>query len=275
MKKTINEVDYRYIDVGTGEPLLLLHGFTGSKETWDTLINALSSQYRVIALDLLGHGETNSPIDESRYRMEEVANDIREFLDKLEIKSVHLLGYSMGGRLALYFALHYPTYITSLILESCTPGLPKIEDRIARKESDENLATFILEKGIPAFVEKWENVPLFHPQKSLPANKQEEIRKGRLMQMPTGLSNSLKGMGTGVQPSLWEDINQITAPTLLICGELDEKFCNIMGKMEKSMKSAHLEKVLNAGHAIHVEQEGKFVTIVSGFLNHIEKERFR
>jgi len=153
--------------------------------------------------------------------------------------------------------------------------LPKIEDRIARKASDENLATFISEKGILAFVEKWENVPLFHSQKSLPAYKQEEIRKGRLKQMPMGLNNSLKGMGTGVQPSLWEDINQITAPTLLICGELDEKFCNIMGKMNNSINSARLEKVLNAGHAIHVEQEGKFVTIVSGFLNHIEKERFR
>jgi 2-succinyl-6-hydroxy-2,4-cyclohexadiene-1-carboxylate synthase len=80
-------------------------------------------------------------------------------------------------------------------------------------------------------------------------------------------------MGTGVQSSLWEEIHQITVPTLLICGELDEKFCNIMEKMKKRMNSAHLEKVLNAGHAIHVEQEGKFVTIVSGFLNHREKER--
>ena len=271
MKQTINGVDYSYTDVGTGEPILLLHGFTGSKETWKTAINDLSNQYRVIALDLLGHGETSSPLDKCRYQMEEAANDIREFLDKLEIKSVHLLGYSMGGRLALYFALHNPTYITSLILESCTPGLPKIEDRLARKESDETLATFILENGIPAFVEKWENVPLFHSQKSLSAKRQEEIRNGRLKQDPIGLSNSLKGMGTGVQPSLWEEIHQITAPTLLICGEFDEKFCNIMEKMKKRINSAHLEKVLNAGHAIHVEQEGKFVTIVSGFLNHYRK----
>jgi 2-succinyl-6-hydroxy-2,4-cyclohexadiene-1-carboxylate synthase len=275
VKQKINGVDYSYLDVGTGEVVLLLHGFTGSKETWQPLIESLSKKYRVIALDLLGHGETSSPIDKSRYQMEEAASEIKEFLEKLEIKSVHLLGYSMGGRLALYFALHYPTYVTSLILESCTPGLPKIEDRLARKEFDEKLATFILEKGIPAFVDKWENVALFHSQKSLPVKQQEEIRKGRLNQVPIGLSNSLKGMGTGVQPSLWEGIHQITAPTLLVCGELDEKFCLIMEKMIKRMNSARLEKVLNAGHAIHVEQEGKFVTIVSGFLNHIEKERFR
>ncbi|MFB7139092.1 2-succinyl-6-hydroxy-2,4-cyclohexadiene-1-carboxylate synthase [Gottfriedia sp. NPDC056225] len=273
MEIKINEVTYSYTESGQGQTILLLHGFTGSKETWGNLIKELELNFHVIAIDLLGHGETGAPIDDERYKMEYAAKDLSDFLIQKQIDSVHLLGYSMGGRLALYFALAYPAKISSLILESCTAGLNTERERLARIEQDTKLSAMILNDGIETFVNYWENVPLFSTQKNLPTSSQEEIKKGRLNQSPIGLSNSLIGMGTGIQPSLWDDLNQFHKTTLLVCGEYDEKFCLIMGKMNEKLKNSEIIKIPHAGHAIHVEQLKKFATIVSGFLLEKEKEK--
>lgn len=272
MEIKINEVRYSYTESGRGQTILLLHGFTGSTKTWENLINKLEQNFHVIAIDLLGHGKTDSPIHEERYKMELAAKDLYDFLIKRQIDSVHLLGYSMGGRLALYFALAYPAKISSLILESCTAGLQSEQERYARIEQDNHLSSKILNEGIEAFVNYWENIPLFSTQKKLPSESQVKIKQGRLNQSPIGLSNSLKGMGTGIQPSLWDHLNQIKNPTLLVCGEYDEKFCLIMGKMNEKLKNSEIIKIPDAGHAIHVEQSEKFATIVSGFLLKREKE---
>lgn len=268
----LNGVNYSYIEEGKGQTILLLHGFTGTKKTWAELIKKLKQNFHVIAIDLLGHGETDSPEDPDRYVMEQAAKDLDDFLTEKQIDRVHLLGYSMGGRLALYFALYYQHRIRSLILESCTAGLVSEEERLSRINQDEQLATMLLNKGINSFVEYWENISLFSSQKQLPKSQQEKIREGRLSQSPVGLSNSLYGMGTGIQPSLWDRLDTLEIRSLLICGEYDEKFCSIMGKMNEKIKNSEIRKILRAGHAIHVEQSEIFATIVSEFFLKSEKE---
>jgi 2-succinyl-6-hydroxy-2,4-cyclohexadiene-1-carboxylate synthase len=272
MRIEINGVSYSYTDTGEGQTILLLHGFTGSKETWSNVISKLKQNFRVIAIDLLGHGETESPLQDERYVMEAAAKDIKAFMDQMQIDWVHLLGYSMGGRLALYFALTYQDEISSLILESCTAGLVTEQEKIARIRQDHNLSTMILENGTETFVDYWENIQLFSSQKKLPKVIQENIRQRRLNQSPVGLSNSLKGMGTGVQPSLWDRLWTFKRSALLVCGEYDEKFCLIMGKMNEKLKNSELIKIPCAGHAIHVEQSEIFATIVSEFFLKREKE---
>lgn len=272
-KIKVNNVSYVYSEFGEGETVLLLHGFTGTKETWSSLIDHLAKDFHVLAIDILGHGETDSPGNSERYHMEQVAKDINDFLNEKQIESVHLLGYSMGGRLALYFALNYQHKVKTLLLESCTAGLESVDERLSRIKLDDNLAHMIMDKGIQAFVDYWEEIPLFSTQKNLPISVQENIRNRRLEQSQVGLSNSLKGMGTGVQPSLWQLLKELTIPTLLVCGEYDEKFCLIMGKMKEMIKNSEFIKIPNVGHAIHVEQSEKFATIVDGFL--LEKGRFK
>jgi len=271
-KIKLNGVDYSYIEEGKGQIVLLLHGFTGTKKTWTKLINKLKRNFRVIAIDLLGHGETESPEDPNRYLMEQAAKDLDDFLTEKQIDRIHLLGYSMGGRLALYFALYYQHRIQSLLLESCTAGLISEEERLSRMNQDDQLASMLLNKGMKTFVDYWENISLFSSQKQLSKSQQEKIREGRLSQSPVGLSNSLKGMGTGIQPSLWDRLNTLEIRSLLICGEYDEKFCSIMGKMNEKMKNSEIRKILRAGHAIHVEQSEIFATIVSEFFLKSEKE---
>ncbi|MCP8967586.1 2-succinyl-6-hydroxy-2,4-cyclohexadiene-1-carboxylate synthase [Ectobacillus ponti] len=266
MKRLIRGVQYEYEVCGSGEALLLLHGFTGSKEAWRRFSASWSRSYQVIMPDLLGHGGTDSPAAAERYDIGQAAADLAALLDHLGIKRVHVLGYSMGGRLAIVFSAIYPDRVASLILENCTAGLEAEADRQNRRQQDEQLAAFLEQQGIAAFVDKWEQVPLFASQEQLPQEQREQIRKQRLQNNPAGLAGSLHGMGTGAQPSYWAALPDFRMPVLLISGEYDIKFQGILARMQKQLPQARLVQVSGAGHAIHVEQPEKFDTIVSEFL---------
>ncbi|MCI0763643.1 2-succinyl-6-hydroxy-2,4-cyclohexadiene-1-carboxylate synthase [Bacillus sp. TL12] len=270
MKVTLEGVAYEYEVVGSGEPLLLLHGFTGSMETWRPFISSWSEQFQVITLDLVGHGNTESPEEMTHYDIQNVALQMTTLLDHLNIEKAHILGYSMGGRLAITMACLYPGRVKSLLLENCTAGLEVESNRQERRARDEQLADQIEFEGIEAFVNKWENIPLFATQKKLPQGVKEAVRKERLANTPRGLANSLRGMGTGAQPSWWNQLERLKMPVLLMNGEYDQKFFQILTNMKKCIPHAKFVKIREAGHAIHVEQPQKFGTIVEGFLKTIQ-----
>lgn len=262
-----NGITYHVEVVGEGSPIVFLHGFTGNSASWYQPTKELHSQFTCIFIDLIGHGKTDCPTNFSSYQIEKVARDITHILDVLNISNTHLVGYSMGGRVALATSILYPSRIKSLILESSSPGLRTSEERIARRNSDELLARRIEQDGIEAFINYWESIPLFASQKALPNEKQQAIRKQRLVNNPVGLANSLRGMGTGSQPSYWARLNEIKFPLLLLCGELDEKFCRIAEEMCSSIQNAKMEKIKEAGHAIHVEQPQFFGKIINEFVS--------
>lgn len=265
MNLTVNGVEYQLDISGEGTPLLLLHGFTGSKGTWEFLRPMLSG-CRLIAPDLIGHGQTDSPETKDRYSMEKAAKDIKAIVDMLGYDSVHVLGYSMGGRLALSFAAYYPGYVKSLVLESSSPGLKTESERKNRREKDEQLASRIEAGGIERFVDEWEQIPLFASQQRLAAGTKRRIREERLGQTARGLANSLRGMGTGAQPSWWDRLSSFDFPVLLVTGSEDQKFCRIAAEMEKQLNNSRWETVPGAGHAIHVENGEKFGKIIRAFL---------
>lgn len=267
MEYNINGICYHVDLSGNGFPLLLLHGFTGDHSTWTPFKELWGKHSRLVSIDIIGHGKTDAPKEIQRYEMMSFVDDLFLIMEKLKIEKADILGYSMGGRVALSFVNKYPKKIRKLILESSSPGLKTKEERKSRIEHDNQLARFIEEKGIEAFVNYWENIPLFHTQKRLPSSVQNQIRKQRLQNRVIGLVNSLKGMGTGMQPSWWEDLHQVTNETLLLTGALDQKFCRINKEMAKKLPNVRHEIINNAGHAIHVEQPELFGTIISGFLS--------
>ncbi|GAB4575184.1 MAG: 2-succinyl-6-hydroxy-2,4-cyclohexadiene-1-carboxy late synthase [Anaerolineae bacterium] len=271
---TINCCDYHVEIQGDGVPLVLLHGFTGSTENWHGQIERLSHHYTVIAIDLPGHGRTASPPDPERYRMAHVAADLHKLLTSLTAAPVNLLGYSMGGRLALYFALHYPDMVMSLVLESASPGLADAAAQAARRAQDEALARRIETEGIPAFVDYWENIPLFESQRRLPETVRAALRQQRLANNPVGLANSLRGMGTGVQPSLWDRLPELTRPALLMAGELDTKFVGIAREMHALLPQSQLIIVPDAGHTIHLEQPQALEIQVQMFILRVYNQWF-
>lgn len=267
MNLVIDGIRY-YVDCwGKGKPLILLHGFTGNGGGWRKFFPNWASTRAVIAVDIIGHGKTDSPEDAAFYTIEKVADHIKKILQQLNIEKADVLGYSMGGRLALTFALKYQHMVDLLILESASPGLRTEGERALRRKSDKKLATMIMEKGIKDFVDYWENIPMFDSQKTLPEAEQKQIREQRLLSCPIGLSNSLTGMGTGSQPSWWNELNQLSLSVLLITGELDKKFCEIADQMTALLSNCTWKIVKNCGHAIHVEKPEKFGTIVEEFLS--------
>jgi 2-succinyl-6-hydroxy-2,4-cyclohexadiene-1-carboxylate synthase len=259
----INDVQY-YVNIeGEGPPLLLLHGFTGSTETWEPFVKDWKKTFKLIRVDILGHGASDSPVDPDRYSIERVSQDFISLLDELGIEQTSILGYSMGGRLAITMAVLHPERVSSLFLESSSPGLEAIEERVNRMEKDEALANQIEQEEMTSFVDYWEKIPLFAGQRTLPEELRIHIRNERLKNSTIGLANSLRGMGTGKQPSFWTRLQTIKIPVLLMAGSDDQKFCTIAEKMHKSMPNSEIKIFFGAGHAIHVEQPQIFGKIVT------------
>lgn len=257
--------NYNVMTTGAGAPLTLVHGFTGCAESWAHVEPALASRFKLIMPDLLGHGRTGSPADASRYRMERCVEDLIAILDRLGVDRTNLLGYSMGGRVALAAAIHHPERVASLMLESASPGLAAIEERQTRTASDNNLADLIEREGIEAFVARWERIPLFSSQERLPEAVRARLRSQRLLNNPAGLANSLRGLGTGVQTPLWDRIGELRMPCLIMAGELDAKFVDIARRMAAAISGARLAIIEGAGHTVHLERPEAFERLVLGF----------
>jgi len=249
--------------------LVLLHGFMGNTANWAAHFPLFTPYYRTIAVDLLGHGQTEAPADPARYSIEQSASDLAGLLTTIAPGPVNLLGYSMGGRLALYFAITYPYLVQRLILESASPGLADPEAQQARVQQDEQLAAQIETQGLAAFVEAWERLPLFASQQALPEVVHTHLREQRQRNRPQGLANSLRGMGTGAQPSLWTELAGLPMPTLLLVGDLDQKFKELATQMASHLPNATVAIVPDAGHTVHLEQPQAFQAQVLTFLNSI------
>lgn len=275
MRIEANGLGYHVEVSGEGPALVMLHGFTGSSRSWDghtERIRELAAErtdwpgHTSVLVDLPGHGLSDSPPEPERYRMESVAADLAVILDTLGHPRAALVGYSLGGRLALYFTLAYLERVAALILESASPGIENAHEREQRVESDHELARFLEREGIPAFVERWEAHPLFATQRSLPETMRTALRRQRLANSTEGLTNSLRGMGTGAQPSLWGRLGEITAPVLLLAGEHDPKFREIQQRMWDGIPRVGAATIRDAGHAVHLEQPEQFDMRVVEFL---------
>lgn len=263
---TVDGVRFHYEVAGDGPPLLLLHGFTGSSANWQSLTGRLSARRTAILVDLIGHGQSDAPASLKHYRLPRVAEDLAALLDHMGISRTDVLGYSMGGRVALHLAVHRAERVTRLVLESASPGLADPAQRTARVRSDEALAARIERDGVAAFVDVWQALPLFETQRRLPEARRSTLRAQRLQNSPRGLANSLRGMGSGAQASLWDELTGIQMPVLLLTGQADAKFCAIAGQMAAALREATLQVIPAAGHAVHLEQPDLFCDAVLAFL---------
>ena len=266
-----NGIDFHVEEHGNGTPLVLLHGFTGSAASWSSLSRDLARLHRVIAIDIIGHGASSAPADPSRYESEQALRDLAEVTAQLGIDRAAWLGYSMGGRLALGMALDHPDRVSALILESATAGIQDEHERQLRAEADLTLARRIEDIGVEAFVDEWEQLPIWDSQRTLPVEVLLLQRDIRLRNRAVGLANSLRGMGQGAQPSYWDRLSEIDIPVLLMAGALDRKFVGIAGQMGIRIADATLSVIPEAGHAVHLERPSEFFEDVYEFLARHER----
>ena len=256
-------------------PVLLLHGFTGHGGSWAEAGQTLTAAgLRALAPDLLGHGRSPHPSDSTRYEMASAATDLASLLDESTEGAVHLLGYSMGGRLALFFALTYPERTQTLTIVSASPGIASAAERAERRGRDNALADLVERDGIVAFVDYWESLPMWKSQlRNLSTEQRRQLRAQRLQNRPIGLANSLRGMGTGAQPNLHPRLPSVTAPTLLIVGAEDEKFVSVNRQMAQRIPDARVVVFPETGHAVHLERPREFAQTVLSFLQTFDRTR--
>ena len=247
------ELDGPVHEAGARHPVLTLHGFTGSTATMWPLVRPLTETRRVAVVDLPGHGRSTITNDAHAFGFEHTVDAVAAAIDRHHLGPAHVVGYSMGGRVALGLAVRYPGHVASLSLIGASPGLSDPVERAARRRSDDELADDLLEDGLTAFVDRWMASPLFASQVRLGADVLADARTQRLANDPDGLAGSLRGAGTGAQPSYWHDLAGIAAPVLLVVGDEDPKFRAIAMRMAAGLVRSAIEVVPGAGHAAHLE----------------------
>ncbi len=243
--------------------VLFLHGFMGRCADWAPFIEALQARAYCIAVDLPGHGGSVG-LPDSAYTMDAAAHQLARVLDGEAIARCRIVGYSMGGRTALYFALTHPNRCMRLMLESASPGLRTEAERAARRRVDRQRAERIA-THFDAFLRAWYRMPLFA---SLARHDLvDTMVQRRQHNDPAELGKSLQGMGAGAQPSLWERISSLRISTRALTGALDDKYIRITRGM--TALNSHIQSTLvpGAGHIVHAERPDAFINTLHRFVD--------
>ncbi len=258
MQINIGEYHYGVTVVGTGKPLVCFHGFSESGSTWDGIE---IPGYRLIRIDSMGHGRSARPMELQPYELPQMLSDLHRVIYAVAGETYALMGYSMGARLALVYALEHPQEVTHLVLESGSVG---IEDKAARQErylADKALGNRIRENHIQWFNETWAKLDIFKTQQSLPAKVQQQIRGRRLLNSPHALAFTLEGSGQGTMPYVGHRLSELTIPVCYISGELDTKYTAIGAQYFGDVHCI----VPQVGHNVHVEAPEAYGQILEQF----------
>jgi len=249
------------------ETLIFLHGFTGSAKDWKKTAELIDDRFSKIAVDLIGHGKSDTPIEIDKYSASSKNSQLLDVMNHFTKGKVILLGYSMGGRAALSFAVNHPEKIKVLILESTSAGIEDPAEREERVKYDEELAEFIETNSVENFIDHWMNLEIFGTQKRFSNDLLQKLRMEKMQNSSIGLAQSLRGFGIGMMPYLGNKLSLLDFPVLLITGELDSKFTQINQELVNKFPSAHHQIIQNAGHNVHLEETGKFAETANWFLN--------
>jgi 2-succinyl-6-hydroxy-2,4-cyclohexadiene-1-carboxylate synthase len=231
--------------------VILLHGFTHTGSSWEPVIAAVGERYRPTAPDIRGHGTAS---DREPVTLEAVIDDVAALVQG----RFRLVGYSMGGRIALHVALAMPDRVELLTLIGASPGIADPGERAARREADERFADEIEHMTIEEFAQRWVANPVL-------AGQPQWIGEDRLRNRPGGLARALRGLGTGALPSVWDRLGQLRMQVALVVGERDQKFRAIAEQMAPLIPRVQVIVVPGVGHAVHLEaSEAVAEVIVSG-----------
>lgn len=250
---------------GRGPALVLLHGFTGSGRSLDGIARPLARDFSIIAPDLPGHGRSVGGASKGPYDFESSVARLLATLDRAGHAQADWLGYSMGARLALGCAVRQPGRVRSLVLVGGRAGIADPGEREARRRADAALADRIETNGIEAFVDEWLAQPLFATQQRLGAGFIAEQRRERLANDAHELAASLRTLGPGAQPPLFDELERLALPVLLVAGALDGAFVEHARELARRLPKAEVCVIEDAGHAVHVEQPAAFLRAVRAF----------
>lgn len=277
---------------GRGRPVLFLHGFSGSGLSWAG-IAGLGGRFRAIVPDLPGHGATGWGAHEAcpgagaggpgageprlgvaagagdprpRASVERTGDDLAAIIHRLGAERVHVVGYSLGARIALRLAICHPDALGRLVLEAPSAGIVDPVARAERAALDAERARLAVTEGIEVFSERWEAEPVLAGEAALPAVARDRQRAIRRANAPLGLGASLVYAGQGAMEPLHDRLGEVRAPTLVIVGA-DDPARSRAEEVAAGIPAARLAVVTGAGHAPHLERPERFRALVLDFLS--------
>ena len=250
----------RFID---SDPILFLHGFSGSSNCWTDIRKEISAP--TLALDVPGHNKSYFLNLDEEYTYKDFRSELFLILNHINVKKVHLLGYSMGGRLAISFTQKYPELVKSLILESSSLGLVSHDEKEAQIEKDDKLLQLI-NTSMDEFVSHWSKNPLFINQESRNKDDFNKLNENRLKHSKDQLSKSLLSLSKANMPAFIEAFSTFDCPVYLINGKEDTKYIKINRDMMKVNKRAKQFIINNSSHNVHIENKNDFILTVNNIL---------
>lgn len=252
----VSNIEIYYEIHGEGEPLLLIHGLGSSSRDWEYQIPKFSKLYKVIIIDLRGHGKTSKP--KGPYSIRGFADDCALFLKFLNIDLAHVLGISMGTAVGFELAINYPELVKSLIAVNMST---KISVNTFKEKYQ-----FFLRVAIVSLIGMKKMGEILAP-KLFPLPEQEELRKKVALRWAENDKKSyLSALHSLKNWSVEEELHKIICPTLVIASDGD--YSTVQSKEEYTKKISHGEIVVikNSHHAVPIEKHDEFNGIVLGFL---------
>ena len=260
----INGITLAYSDRGTGLPLVFLHAFPLNRTMWAQQEKALALEFRVITVDLRGHGESDAPL--WRYTLDQAADDVRALLDYLAIQQALFVGLSMGGYILFAFYRKYADRVKGMILADTKAQADTAEGKDGRFQ----MAQIAYKKGPSAIAD------IMIPKLLSPATiqtKPDVVQNVRAMienNQISGIAGDLMAMAE--RSDSIPLLNQITCPTQIIVGELDQATTPSESRlMANHIPNARLTIIPNAAHLANVEQSEAFNQIVAAFASELGK----
>ena len=248
----VNGIDLYFEDHGSGEPLVLMHGYASTSAMWQGQVAPLTERYRLITWDMRGHGETDSPEEQSQYSEAHTVEDMTQLLRHLGVEQAVIGGLSLGGYMSLGFNLAHPEMVKALILCDTGPGYRNPTAREGWNETAFRRAERFEERGLDA----------------LGASPEIEAARRR-HRSAAGLARSARGMLAQFDARVIESLDQIAVPTLIIVGENDTPFLAGTDYMANKIPNARKVVIPDAGHAANIDQPETFNRAVLEFLDEV------
>jgi 2-succinyl-6-hydroxy-2,4-cyclohexadiene-1-carboxylate synthase len=227
----------------------MLHGFATTARHWDRVIAALPpGRYAPLALNLT---------DADVLTPDGVASLVAARTDEPCI----LVGYSMGGRLALHTSLQIPDRVARLVLISTTAGIEDRAEHAARRAADDQLADEIEHGSISSFVARWRELPLFAQD---PAWVHDEVADDERRCTATQLAGMLRGLGVGAMAPMWDRLGDLRMPVAILAGEQDAAYVALGRRLAASIGNATFRSVPGAGHRVALQSPAAVVSALTG-----------
>jgi 2-succinyl-6-hydroxy-2,4-cyclohexadiene-1-carboxylate synthase len=243
--------------------VVFLHGFMGSALDWQEVSKRLPLNFGYWAVDLPGHAD--QPLPSTPQSLTIWAHSLQREISQHWQKPFILVGYSMGGRLALTFTELYPELVAGLVLESASPGITAPTERQQRALLDAQRAEQLAQVGWEGWLEQWYAAPLWGGLREQP-HLLAPLLLARANQSATNMARVIRELSPGLEPDRWATLAGLTMPTLLIAGEADSAYCQLLAQMARRMPHNQAVQIPNAGHNTHLQQPAYWANTVSQWL---------